>query len=185
MNDKNPLNVGIGEKATNNPPIELLVENEATLNFLSKSLPYGTVAYTRGREKQWQYNGSAWSEIVKPSGLPAVSGSDNGKVLTVVEGEWAPAAGGGGGGGGLVVTITETFDSSTFDKKASEVLAALQSGSAVIVHYPDAEGTENRYGFVVGFASGSGWAEVDVLLGNNPQTYLCDSLDDYPYYSLD
>lgn len=130
-----------------------------------------------------KYDGKQWVAGAAASGLPTVSGDDNGKVLTVVEGEWAPAA--GGGGGGLLVTITETAERFICDKTAGEILEALQGGNAVVVHYPDAGGTENSYGLVSGFASGSGWVEVDFIIGNNPKSYSCDSLDDYPYYNLD
>lgn len=38
-------------------------------------------------------------------GLPEVTEADNGMVLGVDNGEWAPVAGGGGGGGGSVLVV--------------------------------------------------------------------------------
>lgn len=62
-------------------------------------------------------------------GLPPVSGTDNGKVLTVVDGAWAAASGGGGGGLLVHLIFPETpEDPSTLDKNWNEINAAVQSG---------------------------------------------------------
>lgn len=76
-----------------------------------------------------KYDGKQWVAGAAASGLPTVSGDDNGKVLTVVEGEWAPAAGGGGGSGVLVVTEND----GTLDKTWQEIYDAMLSTGAVFV----------------------------------------------------
>jgi len=73
-----------------------------------------------------KFDGKQWVAGAAASGLPAVSGDDNGKVLTVVEGEWAPAAGGGGGG---VLVVTENEGS--LDKTWQEIYDAMLTTGAV------------------------------------------------------
>ena len=138
-----------------------------------------------------KFDGKQWVAGAAASGLPTVSGDDNGKVLTVVEGEWAPAA--AGGGGGLVVTLTAVKEGSTVveyncDKTAGEILAALQSGIVVPVHFPDDEYTENVYGYVATFAcnfGSPGWITVGISGTNNFFSFVCDTLNDYPHYVFD
>ena len=67
-----------------------------------------------------KFDGKQWVAGAAASGLPAVSGSDNGKVLTVVEGAWAPAAGGGGG----VLVVGVDADTGALDKTWQEIYDA-------------------------------------------------------------
>lgn len=60
-------------------------------------------------------------------GLPEVDDSDNGKVLTVVDGAWA-AASGGGGGGVLKITMTQVEDVAYLDKTYEDIATALNQG---------------------------------------------------------
>ena len=53
-----------------------------------------------------------WTNAAPASQLPAVSSSDNGNVLTVVEGAWAKAAPAGGGSSNVMM-ITITVDETT------------------------------------------------------------------------
>lgn len=68
------------------------------------------------------------------SDLPEVSGSDNGKVLTVVSGEWAAAAAGGGGESDVFI-ITFTLGeggAATADKTIEEITAAANAGKCIM-----------------------------------------------------
>lgn len=66
--------------------------------------------------------------------LPVVDSEDNGKILTVVEGEWAAAqAGGGGGDSDTVVTYVDaTQDPYTSTKTYTELVDAITSGKNVV-----------------------------------------------------
>lgn len=92
-----------------------------------------------------KFDGKQWVAGAAASGLPDVSGDDDGKVLTVVEGEWTPAAG-GGGGGGLVVEVTETEpDVYTMGKTVREILAASSEGTPVVCHFPNTTYYADQY----------------------------------------
>lgn len=87
-------------------------------------------------------------------GLPEVDDSDNGKVLTVVEGEWAAASGGGGGGGALIVKCTGTavyeagddggYWNIPVDTSFADIFAAMESGP-VYISIPLLSTTEPYY----------------------------------------
>lgn len=66
--------------------------------------------------------------------LPKVTSTDNGDVLTVVEGKWEKAVPGGGGGGSFLVTISwdETTSDYVCDKTYAEIKAAFESGQVVV-----------------------------------------------------
>lgn len=70
--------------------------------------------------------------------LPEVTADDNGKVLTVVEGEW-DKANSGGGGGDFVVTHLEPGEDYTYagDMTYGEITAALADGKIVVANYKD------------------------------------------------
>ena len=69
------------------------------------------------------------------SELPSVSATDNGDVLTVVEGAWAKAAPSGGGSGIFEAHFSVTSDgeqtSVTCDKTAVEIQAAQTAGQTL------------------------------------------------------
>lgn len=77
--------------------------------------------------------------------VPAVTASDNGKVLSVVDGAWAAAE--GGGGGMLEVTFTWTEDPEepdvwrvSADKSWEEIQEAYASGRFIYGHDAFIEG---------------------------------------------
>lgn len=84
-----------------------------------------------------KFDGKQWVAGTAASGLPAVSGDDNGKVLTVVEGEWAPAAG-GGGSDVMHVTINSIGGSQyQMTATAGEIMEAFYAGTAIVCQWDD------------------------------------------------
>ena len=75
-----------------------------------------------------------WSAANIPSQLPTVTGADNGKFLGVSSGEWSVVS-----GGGSVLNVTATVTSSgggtlyTLNKTFTEINTAFQGGTPVIV----------------------------------------------------
>ena len=64
--------------------------------------------------------------------LPAVTGSDNGDVLTVVEGAWAKAAPSAGGGvSSLICTPSVSGGICSLDKTFKEIKEAFEAGSPI------------------------------------------------------
>ena len=68
-----------------------------------------------------------WAKAEPPSGLPAVTGDDNGDVLTVVEGAWAKAQ---PDSGYLKISqsFNETLETNILNKTWLEIDTALKSG---------------------------------------------------------
>ena len=64
--------------------------------------------------------------------LPAVGKSDNGDVLTVVNGKWTKAA---PTSEPFVVTVTATSESVTATKTYAEITAALLAGKSVLLNF--------------------------------------------------
>lgn len=90
------------------------------------------------------FSGGEWAEadaavagivaaLLNKGALPAVTATDNGKVLKVVDGVWAPGTGGGGGSGMEQFLVTFTYSSGTFsaNKTYAEIAAAVSAGKYV------------------------------------------------------
>lgn len=79
---------------------------------------------------------NGWTEMQAGGGgggggsLPAVTSSDNGKVLGVVDGEWAASE----QGKKFIVTLTPTSPdfSGTMDKTVAEINAAYEAGQQIV-----------------------------------------------------
>ena len=84
-----------------------------------------------------KFDGNQWVAGAAASGLPTVSGDDNGKVLTVVEGAWAAAA--AGGGGVTTYEFTADVDNARYIGTAtfSDVFDAFAAGNVVYFHMPE------------------------------------------------
>lgn len=96
-------------------------------------------------------------------GLPEVDSTDNGKVLTVIDGAWA--AGSGGSGGGLLVNLTWNEDntSATLDKNFNEIKAAIHEGiMPIFAMLYEEEGVDDSFYVLVGLSSFEN--EYDVAL---------------------
>lgn len=60
------------------------------------------------------------------AGLPSVSASDNGKVLTVVSGAWSPAEAGGGGGNVIVFYVQSLTGNNTLYVDSALTTTAME-----------------------------------------------------------
>lgn len=127
-----------------------------------------------------------WVSGAGGSSLPSVTASDNGDVLTVVNGAWAKATP-SSGGGVLVVNITN----GTSNKTWQEIWDAYASGSGCkfvenFGEYTNAE----WYLTTVEEASGTYKVELftvdihDSPVSILPATLSCDSASGYPTGSL-
>lgn len=138
-----------------------------------------------------KFDGKQWVAGAAASGLPAVSGDDNGKVLTVVEGEWAPAAG-GGGGGTLIVEVTVGSNGETFNKTAGEIYEALEAGTFVLAKWPESEYRGATYAPIIeeySYKTNGEISEIHFCVYNDGsgsgQGYTAFALNEYPFYSYD
>lgn len=126
-------------------------------------------------------DGAEWATPAAPEPeLPSVSGSDNGKVLKVVEGAWA-AASGGGGSDSSVLVVHEV--DSVLDKTWQEIHDAMVAGKSVV--RPIDTGDLLQLGYVLGALSND-WS-VHIVdcepRGGEPiflTSYFADSASGYP-----
>ena len=134
------------------------------------------------------WNGEAW-EFTNAgqtgSSLPAVTGEDDGKVLTVVDGAWQPASGGSGGG---VLVVTDT--SGTLNKTWQEIHDAVANGIVYIVS-SDASGLVGK-GIVIAEGAiidkgGNTVYKVRALWSSSAtpsfRDYVTSSASDYPAHT--
>ena len=113
--------------------------------------------------------------------LPAVTADDNGDVLTVVEGAWAPAA---PSGGSNVLLVNYDVDTHTLDKTWKEIHDAEY---AVIT---GAAGSDKFVMHIAGFHAGEGGYDVNAYapyydgdegtVGFDSIVFNTDSEDGYP-----
>ena len=111
-------------------------------------------------------------------GLPSVTSTDNGDVLTVVEGAWAKATPTGGGGGVLVVHETN----GALDKTWSEINEAVCTSGALINFKQDDTAEANSVVFGTIYLSGMGYALITFSpMGDGGIVqYVTNSEDGYP-----
>ena len=127
--------------------------------------------------------------IEKSSGLPAVTGEDNGNVLTVVEGKWAKAVPSGGGGAFMINATVQEISTDRYlvlDKTFAEIATAAQTSQCIISISP-----EEGFCFfcsVVGIENNEGNHIIDAVMfalnGQDVQTvgymFSCETANDYP-----
>ncbi len=128
--------------------------------------------------------------------LPAVTATDNGNVLTVVEGAWAKAAPSGGGGGVFPIGLVWDDEASVtvMNKTVQEIMDAANSGKMLWVYHSSGDGDPiyEMYGFVstvwwesgynVSVATGKSSITVEGETINYLPTFIfsADSLTGYP-----
>ena len=103
------------------------------------------------------------------SSLPSVTSDDNGKVLTVVEGEWDKAEASGGGDFNITMTYDNDAERYQLNKTWKEIKDAFVAGNRCIVTYEYTEtgegysNTRTDVSIVVGYIS-------EIATGVNPST---------------
>ena len=172
MNVGKPVQVGISEKATNNPPIEILIQNAATLAHLPKTWPVGTVAYTPGRENQWKFNAAGgWDAVAKPDFNIDTPASGDTLVYDSEAGAW-------GNDTRVLLLTTSTVESDTvLSEKWSDILAAYVAGKPVILY---SSTDKAAYGLLACYKSvGNYIVEISAAAGT-VATYSADAENKKP-----
>ena len=115
------------------------------------------------------------------SSLPEVSASDNGMLLTVVEGEWdkadAPS-----GSEPLIVTLQASGSDWIFDKTFTEVKEAFDEGRIVLILSPENRAANPFASIAVYYSATNTTCIVITSYGQNQLEYIANSADGYPKY---
>lgn len=99
------------------------------VDALTKVAPLPSVSATDNGDVLTVVNGT-WSKAPIPAELPATTSDDNGDVLKVVNGEWEKAA--ESATSGMIVTFTASGGTYSADKTLSEITEAFTSTKNVI-----------------------------------------------------
>ena len=124
------------------------------------------------------------TELLNMEGVPSVTSSSNGKVLTVVSGKWK--ASDPQGGGGLSVSATFANDYITLNKTFKEINDVLDVGGSVVIKYPDGQGVTTNYAVIGSIAdeSSEGSSSYTVVVlnvgGGGTLAFNATAKTDYP-----
>lgn len=116
------------------------------------------------------------------SSLPDVTASDNGMVLTVVDGEWDKANPSGGGTSDCVLVINE--NEGTLDKTWDEIANAIAGGKLCVipnVYISDEKIEEAGFYFVTGVGIENESYTVTCNFEED-YTFIATNRDDYPIF---
>lgn len=114
-----------------------------------------------------------WATANIPDVLPDVSSTDNGQVLTVVEGSWAPASV-PVNTGTAIMTGTWNDGACTFDMTFQEIYDAIDAGKIVFAVIP----TEDAFGIMLVSSIEVSSTAISVKFGEN--TLNGTEATDYP-----
>ena len=116
--------------------------------------------------------------------LPKVTSTDNGDVLTVVEGKWAKAVPGGGGGSVLIVEGTWDNTILTLNKTWKEIHDGALAGSVVLYKEEAHEGYVSTSGVYYCSQVYNEGSTYTVYCGNSG-AFTTSSETGYPSYDYD
>lgn len=125
----------------------------------------------------WYKDGMIRPYTNAPASLPAVTSSDNGKVLTVVNGAWAAET---SSLGGALVTITANGNTQTLNKTGAELYVMLSSGINPVF----TDGAGSFYQTISSAYTGTSgdWISTITLSGSTKE-YFAPSANAYPSYT--
>jgi hypothetical protein len=95
-----------------------------------------------------------WNKADAPAELPAVTSDDNGKVLAVANGAWGKADA-SGGNNDFVVTYTDNNVTVTADKTFAEIVAAIEADKTVKAKYYDNNSNADYYFNLIQYGNGN------------------------------
>lgn len=117
-----------------------------------------------------------WDKVSETKELPAYTSSDNGKVLKVNSGGTGVEWGAASGGGAFVINVSVDNSVYTMDKTAQEILSAFNAGSYILIKYPDEEFYKNSYSALLGIA---GSASDGVVTGYSIKTLFQGNVEEF------